>query len=276
MITMVALLIGVGLMMDDAIVIAENIARHRSAGRSVTEAAVEGTREVAPGVVASFLTTVAVFGALGFLRGDIGAVLRVLPVVMILTLSFSLVEAFLILPHHLMGTLEAVGPARPRGFRARFETGLERFADGFVGRLVDAAVSWRYLTVGVVAGLFLASVAVMAGGVLKFKVFPSTEGNILEARLLLSQGTPLARTEAAVERVVAAIRTVDEASRRRRGPIAGKMVRNIGIQFSRNLDANESGEHLATVTIDLVGPESRYASLDEIAGRWAGRGGDAA
>ncbi len=267
MITMVALLIGVGLMMDDAIVIAENIARHRSAGRSVTDAAVEGTREVAPGVVASFLTTVAVFGALGFLRGDIGAVLRVLPVVIILTLSFSLVEAFLILPHHLMGTLEAVGPARPRGFRARFETGLERFADGFVGRLVDAAVSWRYLTVGVVAGLFLASVAVMAGGVLKFKVFPSTEGNILEARLLLSQGTPLARTEAAVERVVAAIRAVDEAYAAGRAD-GRKMVQNIGIQFSRNLDANESGEHLATVTVDLVGPESRYASLDEIAGRW--------
>ena len=94
MVTMVALLIAVGLMMDDAIVIAENIARHRAAGRPVMEAAVEGTREVAPGVLASFLTTIGVFGALAFLQGTIGAVLAVMPVVLILTLAFSLVEAF--------------------------------------------------------------------------------------------------------------------------------------------------------------------------------------
>lgn len=267
MVTMVALLIAVGLIMDDAIVIAENIARHRAAGRSAMEAAVEGTREVAPGVLASFLTTIAVFGALAFLSGTIGAVLGVLPVVLILTLSFSLVEAFLILPHHLLGTLRVTGGAPAPRVRALFDAGLERFTEGFVGRMVDAAVSWRYLTVGLIAGLFLVSASAIAGGALKFRLFPDIEGNVIEARLLLSQGTPLARTEAVVERVVSAIRAVDEdyASTRRGG---ANMVRNVGIQYSRNREANESGEHLATVTVDLVGPDSRYASLDEIMGRW--------
>ncbi len=263
MITMVALLIAVGLMMDDAIVIAENIARHRATGRSVVDAAVEGTREVAPGVLASFLTTVGVFGSLAFLKGDIGAVMKVLPVVLILTLSFSLVEAFLILPHHLMGTLHAQGG----GIRRRFDRGLARFTEGVVGRFVDAAVSWRHLTVGVTMGLLFLSVAVMAGGILKFRSFPDIEGNVIEARLLLSQGTPLARTEAVVNRLVAAIRTVDQqyaAAKPGRRP----MVRNIGVQFNRNQDANESGEHLATVTVDLAGPDSRYASLDAIMSRW--------
>lgn len=267
MITMVALLIAVGLIMDDAIVIAENIARHRAAGRSVMESAVEGTKEVAPGVLASFLTTVGVFGALAFLKGDIGAVMKVLPVVLILTLSFSLVEAFLILPHHLMGTLRAAGAASPRGLRARFDRGLERFTEGFIGRLVDAAVSWRYLTVGVIVGLLFASVALMAGGILKFRTFPDIEGNVIEARLLLSQGTPLARTEVLVDRLVAAIRAVDQEYAASR-PGGREMVRNVGIQFNRNRDANESGEHLATITVDLVGPDFRYASLDEIMNRW--------
>ncbi len=267
MVTMVALLIAVGLMMDDAIVIAENIARHRAAGRPVMEAAVEGTREVAPGVLASFLTTIGVFGALAFLRGTIGAVLAVMPVVLILTLAFSLVEAFLILPHHLLGTLHATRDAPPPRIRALFDAGLARFTEGFVGRLVDAAVSWRYLTVGTVLGLFLVSASVVAGGVLKFRLFPDIEGNVIEARLLLSQGTPLARTEAVVKRVVAAIRTVDEEYASAR-PGGVNMVRNIGVQFSRNREANESGEHLATVSVDLVGPDSRYASLDEIMSRW--------
>ncbi len=265
MITMVALLIAVGLIMDDAIVIAENIARQRRAGRTAMEAAVEGTKEVAPGVLASFLTTVAVFGALAFLRGEIGAILKVLPVILILTLSFSLVEAFLILPHHLMGTLHAAGGQERRGLRARFETGLERFTESYVGRLVDAAVSWRYLTVGLIAALLLGSVAVMAGGVLKFRAFPDIEGNVIEARLLLPQGTPLARTEAVVGQVVAAIRAVDQELAR---PGGRNMVRNIGIQLSRNQDAHESGEHLATVIVDLVDSESRDVSLDGVIGRW--------
>ena len=267
MVTMVALLIAVGLMMDDAIVIAENIARHRGAGRSVIDAAVEGTREVAPGVLASYLTTIGVFGALAFLRGTIGAVMGVLPVVLILTLSFSLVEAFLILPHHLLGTLRATRRSSLSRVRVLFDAGLARFTEGFVGRLVDAAVSWRYLTVGIIAGLFLVSVAAMVGGVLKFRLFPDIEGNVIEARLLLSQGTPLARTEAVVERVVAAIRAVDEEYASAR-PGGANMLRNVGIQFNRNREANESGEHLATVTVDLVGPDSRYASLDEIMSRW--------
>ena len=269
MITMVALLIAVGLIMDDAIVIAENIARRRRAGRSAVEAAVEGTKEVAPGVLASFLTTVAVFGALAFLRGEIGAILKVLPVILILTLSFSLVEAFLILPHHLMGTLHAAGDQERRGLRARFDTGLERFTEAWVGRLVDAAVSWRYLTVGLIASLLLGSVAVMAGGVLKFRAFPDIEGNVIEARLLLPQGTPLARTEAVVDQVVAAIRAVDQELAQASGR---NIVRHIGIQFNRNQDAHESGEHLATIIVDLVDSESRDVSLDGVVGPVARRG----
>ena len=189
MITMVGLLIAVGLLMDDAIVIAENIARHRHAGLTPLDAAVTGTKEVAPGVLASFFTTVAVFGTLAFLKGDIGAVLGILPIILILTLSFSLVEAFLILPHHLMGTLRSrEGPARS-GFGARFDAGLARFTEGFVGRLVDRAVAWRYLTLGLIVALLLVSLSMVVGGKLKFRAFPDIEGNVIEARLLLPQGT---------------------------------------------------------------------------------------
>ncbi|MCY4442725.1 MAG: efflux RND transporter permease subunit [Deltaproteobacteria bacterium] len=271
MITMVALLIAVGLIMDDAIVIAENIARRRRSGRSAIEAAVEGTKEVAPGVLASFLTTIAVFGALAFLRGEIGAVMKVLPVILILTLSFSLVEAFLILPHHLKGALDAAGGQERRGLRGRFENGLERFTETWVGRLVDAAVSWRYLTVGLIVGLLLGAVAAMAGGTLKFRAFPDIEGNVLEARLLLPQGTPLARTEAVVDRVVAAIRAVN---RELADPGGQDVVRNVGIQFNRNQDAHESGEHLATVIVDLVDSESREVSLDGVRERWRAQLGE--
>ena len=273
MITMVALLIAVGLLMDDAIVIAENIARHRHAGLAPLDAAVTGTREVAPGVLASFFTTVSVFGALAFLRGDIGSILKVMPIILILTLAFSLVEAFLILPHHLMGALRA-GERRGRGgFRARFDAGLARFTEGFVGRLVDAAVAQRYLTVGLLLALLLGSLSMVAGGKLKFRAFPDIEGNVLEARLLLPQGTPLARTEAVVDRVIGAIRAVgDEYAPDQ--PEGRSLVRNVGVQYNRNDDAHESGAHVATVTVDLLRSEVRNARLSDVLDRWRVAVGD--
>ncbi len=273
MITMVALLIAVGLLMDDAIVIADNVARHRHEGLTPVEAAVVGVREVAPGVFASFFTTVSVFGALAFLEGDIGSILKVLPVILILTLSFSLVEAFLILPHHLMRTMRTADGSRREGFRARFDAGLGRFTEAYVGRLVDAAVSWRYLTVGLILALLLVSVAMVAGGVLKFRAFPDIEGDVVEARLLLPQGTPLIRTEAAVERVVEAVRAVDEELSAER-PDGRNLVRNIGVQFNRNEDAHESGAHIATVIVDLLQSEVREATLDEVIERWRAKVGE--
>ena len=273
MITMVALLIAVGLLMDDAIVIADNVARHRHEGLAPVEAAVVGVREVAPGVLASFFTTVSVFGALAFLRGDIGSVLKVLPVILILTLSFSLVEAFLILPHHLMRTMRTVDGSRREGFRARFDGALGRFTEAYVGRLVDAAVSWRYLTVGLILALLLASVAMLAGGVLKFRAFPDIEGDVVEARLLLPQGTPLIRTEAVVDRVVDAVRAADEELSAGQ-PDGRNLVRNIGVQFNRNDDAHETGAHIATVVVDLLQSEMREASLDEVIERWRAKVGE--
>ncbi|MCB1773827.1 MAG: efflux RND transporter permease subunit, partial [Gammaproteobacteria bacterium] len=84
MISMVGLLIGVGLLMDDAIVIAENIASRMARGDKPLDAAVNGARQVLPGILSSFATTLLVFGSLAFITGEIGQVLRVMPIVLII------------------------------------------------------------------------------------------------------------------------------------------------------------------------------------------------
>jgi multidrug efflux pump subunit AcrB len=78
MLTLVGLLMGLGLMMDDAIVIAENIAAHRQRGKSALQATVDGTREVAVGVISSFITTIFILGPLAFIKGEMGQVLKVI------------------------------------------------------------------------------------------------------------------------------------------------------------------------------------------------------
>lgn len=190
MLTMVALLISIGLLMDDSIVIAENIASHLRRTQDRTAAAVRGAREVTLPVLSSFLTSIGVFGPLAFLEGDIGKVLKVVPVVLIITLAVSLIEAFLILPHHVMHSLVR---EKPTPFRKWFDAGFERVREELLGRAVDIAMRWRYPAAGLVIMAFLISISLFVGGQLKFRAFPELDGDVVEARILLSHGTPLLR-----------------------------------------------------------------------------------
>jgi multidrug efflux pump subunit AcrB len=263
---MVALLIAIGLLMDDAIVIAENIATRLRRGNGAMQAAIDGTRQVSPGVISSFLTTVSVFGPLAFLSGHMGKVLQFIPMVLLLVLAISLIEAFLILPHHLAHSLKHHEQEVGR-FRQGFDSRLIHFRDHTVGHLVDWAIHQRYWFIGMIIALFLLSIGMLVGGKLKFQSFPDIEGDIIEARILLPQGTPLARTEAVVRQVTDAIRVVDDHFAPLQ-PDRQRLVRNVQVRFNNNLDANESGPHLATVTVDLLTAETRSGHLDDYINLW--------
>ena len=267
MISMVALLIALGLLMDDAIVIAENIATRLRAGADAMTAAVAGTREVAPGVIASFLTTVAVFGPLAFLSGDIGKVLKVLPMVLILVLAVSLIEAFLILPRHLGHALTGHEQDRQNRFRQRFEAGVDWMRERVVGCTVDRLVVWRYLFLGVVVALLLVTIGMLTAGLVKIRAFPDVEGDIIQARVLLPQGTPLARTESVVERIVSALEDLDDELAPLQ-PDGERLVQQVSVSYNSNPDAFETGTHVATVTADLLTAERRVGAMQDYINRW--------
>ncbi|HIE98248.1 MAG TPA: hypothetical protein EYQ63_14875, partial [Fuerstia sp.] len=138
----------------------------------------------------------------------------VLPVVLILTLVFSMIEAFMILPNHLSHSLSAheTTDRKKRGdrLRARVNDGAMWLRDRVVGPIVDAAVEWRYLTVGVAIMMLLVSLSMIAGGTLKFRAFPDLDGDVIEARLLMPQGTPLRQTRDVVKRLTDALARVDK------------------------------------------------------------------
>jgi len=263
--TTLGLLIVIGLLMDDAIVIAENIARQREKGQSPMEAAVTGATQVFPNVLASFGTTAMIFGSLAFLQGDIGAVLRVVPVVMLFVLAVSLIEAFLILPHHLIHSLEA--RARPRGLTARVEAGVVWARERLVGPLVDLCIRWRYVTAGLSFAALLVSASMLAGGYLKFTAFPELDGDTIVARVLLPQGTPLARTQAIVAQLEAGLDEVNaEVSPQQPG--GADLIKHVSVYYGENRDAFESGAHVATVSVDLLPSADRVHRPDAIMELW--------
>ncbi len=271
MISMVALLLALGLLMDDGIVIAENIASHLTGGASPMRAAVDGVSQVSVGVFSSFLTTVCVLGPLATLAGDLGKILRVVPIVLILVLAISLIEAFLILPSHLGHTLKPEG--QKNWFRRKFDRGLDHLRERIVGPAVDVALRWRYLFVGSLIGLFLVSLSLMAGGIVKFIAFPELDGDVVVARVTLPPGAPLHRTERVVEQLTSALDRVNTHFAPRQ-PDGQDLIGTVVAQFNENVDAFENGPHVATITVDLLKAEVRDATIDEILETWRDESGD--
>lgn len=266
MITLVALLMAIGIVMDDSIVISDAIAEAAEGGATPITAAIEGTRTVLPGVLSSFATTVAVFAPLSFLAGELGAVLEVLPIVLIAALAASLLEAFWVLPHHLShGLKSAEQPAS--GARARFERGFSRLRDRGLGRLVDGAIAWRYVVAGTMLAALIVTVALLRGGYVQREALPDIDGDVLEARILMPQGTPLARTDEVTERVVAALEEVNTRLTPDQ-PKGAALVQAVQVVFGQNATAGESGPHVATVSADLLGAERRATTLDELIAEW--------
>ena len=263
MMTLVALLMAIGIVMDDSIVIADSIAVH-AAEKPTVETVTKGVTAVAPGVISSFLTTLAVFLPLAYLAGELGAVLEVLPVVLLAALAASLIEAFFILPHHLKGGMKKTTPSR---FRTRFDAGFDTLRERGVGRLADAAIKARWLVVGLAIGALILTVGALMGGVVKREAMPEIDGDVLEARLMLPAGTPLARTTEAVVQVEAALDRVNERLSPEQPASQALVIRRI-TRLGRNLSTGETGAHVATVAVDLLGAETRANTLDEIVSLW--------
>lgn len=272
MISMVGLLIGVGLLMDDAIVIAENIAARMAKGEAAMRAAVNGVTQVLPGIMSSFATTLLVFGSLAFITGEIGQILRVMPIVLIVVVSVSLIEAFLILPNHLGHSLRHAENTKESSFRQKFESGFDHLRDQWFGPLVDRAVDNRYLTLGIIIMAIILSIMLPASGQLKFVGFPDVDGDIVEARLLLPQGTPLALTESIVERIETAANELNQQFAPLQ-PDEQNLIRNITVMYGQNPDAFESGPHVARIIVDLLNAEIRQTRLDEFRDAWRDRVG---
>jgi len=264
MLSMVALLLALGILMDDAIVISESIASQIKKGHKPLQAAIEGTKIVARGVASSFATTLSIFIGLVFLAGDLGQILKVIPIVLISVITVSLIEAFFILPNHLYHSLSHAEEQESKPFRIKFEQKFESLRQ-WVFLLVEKVINYRYAFVGGVIALFFLSVSLLASGLLKFSAFPSIEGDLVQARILMPGGTPLKRTESVVEKLLTSLEQTNTTLSENE---ASKLVKAITVSYNDNADAYDSGPHLATITVDLITAEQRNTKMQDIINLW--------
>lgn len=300
MMSLFGFILALGIVVDDAIVVGENIFEYRHRGLSPVQAAISGVKEMAAPVTMAVLTTIFAFAPLLYIYGIFGKFIRVIPMVVIPVLAFSLVEALLILPAHLSGgkpiaekreRLHFIGKIQ-KWVRNRLETFVEkRFAP-----FVQLAVRWRYVTISCAVLVLLTAVGYMGGGFIKFSLLPNVEADNIWVSLSMPQGTDVAQTRRVVEQIEdAAFRVRDklDAERLEEGSrsIWGKMaspnddefesifvhvVTNIGEQpFTRGdgggpPTSSDSGSHAAEVNIQLLEGKvrgSKYPS-EQIANMW--------
>jgi multidrug efflux pump subunit AcrB len=213
-----------------------------------------------------------VLGPLATLEGNIGKILLVVPVILILVMTVSLVEAFMILPSHLAHALVHLEPKKVGRLRRWFDTRIEWVRENLLGRTVDTLLKWRYLWTGCVIGMFLVALGLFAGGVMKFEALPAMDGDVIVARVLMPPGTPLEKTEVVVDRMTKGLDEVN-AELASRQPDGRDLVETVYVQFNSNEDVFESGPHVATVYADLLAAEIRDARLDDVLQLWRNKVG---
>ena len=233
MFSLMAMVLALGIVVDDAIVVGENIYAERERGTEGLAAAVRGTQRIAGPVIFSVLTTVTAFSVLLTVPGPIGKIGLSIPIVVIAVLMLSLVESLLVLPNHLA---HLPAPREPRWRPGRMVRQAQRAVDGLLRRIVDGPLdrALRFATaapavvLAAVAALMLISMTIIATGLVRYEFLPQIEGDIVSANIEMPVGTPSERTADVAAQLEAAGQRVLEALTRDSEPMAADVSVTVG------------------------------------------------
>ena len=271
--TLFAFFVVTGIVVDDAIVVGESIAKQRERGSRGAAASIAGVRSVGGPVVVGGLTTMVAFAALLPLEGALGQMFRAVPIAVILVLLFSLVEAFFVLPGHLSGDRRwSLSPLAE--IQARTRAGFDELIEGKLVRAIARAVRAPFVVVAAVAGAVVLTVVLVVVEAVPINPFPTSMGaDRLAAEITMPAGTPVRTTTAAAEQLAAAARAADEA-------VGGGQLESIAVLVGQRLPRQAmlgnrnypKGTHLATVEVRFA-PSPPLAELDFLR-RWRDRMGE--
>jgi len=275
MVSLFALIVVLGIVVDDAIVAGENIFAAQEAGETGSQAALSGVRGIAAPVAVGVLTTVAAFAPLLFSTGTLGQIMKPVPIIVIGVLLVSLFEAFFILPSHLSSSSRW-----SRGILARLQgrasAGLLAVTRSIVTPLVTLCVRFKYATLAASFGLIIITVGMVQGGYVRFIFFPQVEGDRLRAKLTMPEGTPFIVTQAAAQRIVDALEKLRSDVDALTPPDAESIFTTTSVIVGQRSSfgggprggSSSNGAHLATITAEIISGDARVRSARELEQLW--------
>jgi len=281
--TLFAFILVLGLLVDDAIVIGENVHTHQENAEDPLSAAITGTQEVSVPVIFGVLTTVAAFAPMIFAQGFMGQMFGAIGVTVAFCLVFSLIESQLILPshlgHHISLKKKYVRPGsiqdRWKNLQGTMSGSLTRLAREYYRPALDRVLEWRYAAVSFgVVSLMVVS-AVLATGRMEFTFFDKIEGDVITASVELPPGSPIALTATAIDAIEASARALklqlDEEFDLEGGPVIKHIVAAVGgraVERGGPPSRRASGDHIGEVAFELISANVRPLGAEELVRRW--------
>jgi multidrug efflux pump subunit AcrB len=283
-----AFIVVLGIVVDDAIVVGENTYTEQERTGEKLRGAIRGAQQIVVPVTFGVLTTIAAFAPLLFIPGPMGRMTRVVPIIVISCLLFSLLESMFILPAHLghgkkplnEGPTTRVSMAWKR-FQGRVAGALSTLINDYYAPLLERAIEWRYLTVAIALSLLVITGGLSLGGHLKFTFIEEVEADFIIASLTMNQGTPASVTEAAIERMEAALEELRaEVDAERPGPsVFPHVMTSVGLHSlsgtrSPVRGGGTSAGNLGQMQVEVAANRGRNLAVPELARRWREKVGD--
>ncbi len=269
MVTLFALIVVLGIVVDDAIVTGESIFAEQEAGRKDKDAAIGGVRAIRAPVTIGVLTTVAAFAPLAFTTGTLGQILRPIPIFVIGILLISLAEAFAILPAHLASS-DRWSRGIVSDLSRKFNGMLDRFVDRMLLPVLRKAMRWRYAVLAAFLSILILIAGMVRGDFIRFVFFPQIEGDQVTTRLTMPVGTPFEVTCGNAVRMMDAARDIQADLRRQTGkPVFKSTSIIIGATFAEqgpggNAEVAATTSNRAELRIQLVDAPMRDISAQEV------------
>jgi len=244
------LILVVGIVVDDAIIVIENVFRHIQEGKSPKEAAIIGAEEVGTPVFSASLTTIAVFGPLMFMSGVPGQFMKIVPIVVIIVILASLFEVFMILPAHIAEW------GKPQSKKKRRHTWFDVIRKRYV-RILKRIIRWRY---AVVAGVLRLGLMLCVGAfvLLDKEFFPGEDFPQFYIKLEMPTTYGIKETTAVVTKVEAVAMSLPARER-----VA--VISNIGLLTpTSNTEGAVMRSNVGEVLVELVPSNQRQRDVDEV------------
>lgn len=302
MLSLFSFLVALGIVVDDAIIVGENIFAHRQQGKARLRAAIDGAAEVLPSVSASVSTTVIAFSPMFFVSGVMGKFMAVIPFAVIAMLVISLLESLFVLPAHLAhehsGFFRFLSwilyPLRPVGMLltaigSRTSRGLELFAERVYLPVFKYMLQFPLIPIAMAFGMLAVTVGMVRSGIVQKNLFPKLDSNNIKATIVFPDGTPMAITNAATRKMEEAIRRVSAEIAAERSAAENKTplelypnspvsmtgpvkltFRQVGAMTSGGGAAEQttSGSHAGQVLVELYDTTVRTTKSSELLNRW--------
>lgn len=282
MMTTFAFILILGIVVDDAIVVGEAIYVHRKNGDPPLTAAINGTWEVGMPVIAAVLTTVIAFIPLAFVDGVIGKIIFFLPVVVTSCLLMSLLECLTLLPAHLNHlpdpNISRITDARTpkttigkvlhalNGIQEYTARGMERFIEKIYMPFLKRALEWRYISFATAIAILIVTFGLILGGIIKYTMFPTIDGDSLTATVRFPNGTPQEMTQKAVDRLEEALNQVGASAQTLSGePLIRHTITLVGQTLGMG---GGNGPNVGSVQALLLPSEDRGIHSNDLSVRW--------